>query len=392
MKHRFRLWFLSFLLISKTFAQSGIIPGDKRTEQYLPLLKGKNVAVVANHTSLINKKNIVDSLLSLGIKIKVIFSPEHGFRGLADAGEAVTNSVDSLTKLPVISLYGNYHKPKKEDLLGIDIVVFDIQDVGVRFYTYISTMHYVMETCAESNVPFVVLDRPNPNGYYIDGPVLKKQFTSFVGMHPVPIVYGMTIGEYAKMVNGEGWLAAGIRCKLTVIECKGYTHSLKTDIPVKPSPNLPNALSIQLYPTLCLFEGTVMSIGRGTDYPFQVVGHPGFNVNGFTFKPRSIPGVCKVPLFIGQTCNAIDYRSKRAFPTYEEGKINIEIVRFAYKNTTLKEKQVFFTSFFNRLCGNEELKQQIIDNVPEAQIRASWKSELDAFKTIRSKYLLYKDF
>jgi len=391
MKHRFCLWFLSLLLISKSFAQS-VIPGANRTEQYLPLIKGKTIAVVANHTSFINKKNLVDSLLSLNIKIKVIFSPEHGFRGVADAGESVNNSIDSLTNLPVISLYGNYNKPKKEDLKGIDIVIFDIQDVGVRFYTYISTMHYVMEACAEQNIPFVVLDRPNPNGYYIDGPVLKIQYQSFVGMHPVPVVYGMTIGEYAKMVNGEGWLAAGKRCKLSVIECLGYTHATRIDLPIKPSPNLPNALSIQLYPTLCLFEGTVISVGRGTDYPFQVVGHPGLNVKSFTFKPRSIPDICKVPLFVGQTCNGIDYRSKRAFPPFEEGKLNIEIIRFAYKNTTLKEKQQFFNSFFTRLCGTETLKTQIMDNLPEAQIRASWKNDLDAFKIIRSKYLLYKDF
>lgn len=391
MKQGFSLCFLSILLVSHLFAQT-VTPGANRTEQYIPLLKGKTIAVVANHTSFINKKNIVDSLLSLGVTIKVIFSPEHGFRGKADAGEVVKNSIDSLTQLPVISLYGNYHKPKKEDLAGIDLVLFDIQDVGVRFYTYISTMHYVMEACAEQNVPFMVLDRPNPNGYYIDGPVLKKQYQSFVGMHTVPIVYGMTIGEYALMINGEGWLALGKRTKLTVIECLGYTHKTRFDVPIKPSPNLPNALSIQLYPTLCLFEGTVMSVGRGTDYPFQVIGHPCFNVKSFNFKPRSIPDVCKLPLFIGQTCNGIDYRSKRAFPPYEEGKINIAIIAYAYKNTTLKEKQNFFNSFFTRLSGNEELKKQIIDNIPEKQIRASWQNDLDAFKLIRSKYLLYKDF
>ena len=391
MKQRFCLCFLSILLISHLFAQP-ITPGANRTDMYLPLLKGKTVAIVANHTSLINKKNIVDSLLLLGIKIKVIFSPEHGFRGQADAGESVSNSIDSITKLPVISLFGNYTKPKKEDLAGIDIVVFDIQDVGVRFYTYISTMHYVMEAAAEQNIPFVVLDRPNPNGYYVDGPVLKPQFKSFVGMHQVPIVYGMTIGEYAKMINGEGWLAAGRRCGLTIIECLGYTHSMHFDIPVKPSPNLPNALSIQLYPTLCLFEGTVMSVGRGTDYPFQVIGHPGMIAKGFTFKPRSIAGVCKTPIFLDLTCNGIDFRSQRAFPHFEDGKINLAIITYAYKNTTLKEKQLFFNSFFNRLSGTDELKQQLLDNIPEAQIRASWQNDLIIFKKIRSKYLLYKDF
>jgi uncharacterized protein YbbC (DUF1343 family) len=391
MKHRFGLWFLSILLISDLCAQT-ITPGANRMEKYLPLLHGKTIAVVANHTSVVNKKNIVDSLLLLGIKIKVIFSPEHGFRGVADAGEVVNNSIDSVSKLPVISLFGNYNKPKKEDLTGIDVIVFDIQDVGVRFYTYISTMHYVMEACAEQNIPFIVLDRPNPNGYYIDGPVLKPLYKSFVGMDQVPIVYGMTIGEYARMVNGEGWLAAGKRCGLTVIECLGYTHASRVDIPIKPSPNLPNALSIQLYPTLCLFEGTVVSVGRGTDYPFQVIGHPGMIAKGFTFKPRSIPGICKTPMFQDQICNGIDFRSKRATPAFEDGKINLAIISYAYKNTILKEKQQFFNSFFTRLSGTDELKQQLIDNMPETQIRASWQKDLDNFKTIRSKYLLYKDF
>ena len=391
MKHGLSLWFLSILLLSRLYAQT-IIPGAYRTDKYLPLLRGKTIAIVANHTSQIQKTNTVDSLVSLGIKIKLIFSPEHGFRGNAGAGESVNNSVDSITHLPVISLYGNYHKPKPDDLKGIDLVLFDIQDVGVRFYTYISTMHYVMEACAEQAIPFMVLDRPNPNGNYIDGPVLKTLFKSFVGMHNVPIVYGMTIGEYAKMINGEGWLAAGKRCNVSVIECLGYTHLSKFDLPVKPSPNLPNALSIQLYPTLCLFEGTVISVGRGTDYPFQVIGHPGFKQKSFTFKPRSIPDVCKTPLFLDQTCYGIDYRSKRAFPPFEPNKINISIIAYAYQNTVLKEKQQFFNSFFNRLSGNDELKQQIIDNVPEAQIRAGWQNDLEIFKAIRSKYLLYTDF
>jgi len=359
---------------------------------YLKLLSNKNIAVVANHSSLINNRHLVDSLIALGIKVSLIFSPEHGFRGMADAGEDVKSSVDPVTKIPVISLYGDKQKPRKEDMAGINAVVFDIQDVGARFYTYISTMRYVMETCAAEGIPFIVLDRPNPNGYYVDGPTLKPVYKSFIGMHCVPLVHGMTVGEYARMINDEGWLEGGKRCSLTVIQCTGYTHKMHYDLPVKPSPNLPNARSVELYPTLGLFEGTAMSCARGTDFPFQAIGHPGFKNKSFSFVPRSIPGACKTPPFQGVECYGLDLREEKPLVNVETGKLNVGIIIYAYRNTVLKEKQSFFRPFFTRLCGTEQLAQQIINDVPEQEIRESWKADIDKFKKIRKKYLLYPDF
>ncbi|MCX6295522.1 MAG: DUF1343 domain-containing protein, partial [Bacteroidetes bacterium] len=264
--------------------------GADRTTEYLPLLKGKTVAVVANQSSLIKNTHLVDSLISIGVNVKKVFCPEHGFRGLVDAGENVANVKDPKTGLSIISLYGKNKKPSTADLKDVDIVIFDIQDVGVRFYTYLSTLHYVMEACAENNKQLIVLDRPNPNGYYIDGPVLEDAYKSFLGLHPVPIVYGMTIGEYAQMINGEGWLKAGVKCKLKVIPIVGYTHKDLFELAVRPSPNLPNMSSVYLYPSLGLFEGTIVSVGRGTDLPFQVIGHPTLTKTNYTFTPQPKPG------------------------------------------------------------------------------------------------------
>lgn len=364
--------------------------GAERTELYIPMLKNKKVGIIANQTSMIRNTHLVDSLLALEVKVIRILSPEHGFRGDADAGEHVGNYTDKKTHLPVISLYGSNKKPKVNDLDDIDILIFDIQDVGVRFYTYISTLHLVMEACSENDIQLIVLDRPNPNGFYVDGPILNMKYSSFVGMHPVPIVHGMTIGEYANMINGEGWLKDGIKCKIEVIPCDGYTHSTFYELPVKPSPNLPNMESIFLYPSLCLFEGTVMSVGRGTDFPFQVFGHPDLETNDFTFIPRSIQGAAKNPKFQGITCNGIDLRNVGADVILETKRIHIQWIRDAYQAYPDKEK--FFSSFFYKLSGNEQLKQQIVNGTSIEKIYASWQEGLTHYKAMRKQYLLYEDF
>jgi len=372
---------------NKAVAQQHIITGANQTTRYLPLLKGKTIAVVANQTSVIQRKNgfthLVDSLLQLDITIKTVFSPEHGFRGKADAGEHVANGRDAKTGLPLISLYGKNKKPSKEQLAGIDIVVFDIQDVGVRFYTYISTLHYVMQACSAQNIPVIVLDRPNPNGHYIDGPLLEKAEQSFVGMHPVPIVYGMTIGEYAQMINGENWLNTTNKCDLTVIPLKNYTHKSKYHLPIKPSPNLPNSKAINLYPSLCLFEGTKVSCGRGTDMQFQIFGAPflGKKKYSFSFTPMPNDGA-KYPKFKGEHCNGLDLRK-----TNYLNEINLDYLINTYKNSN--NKTVFFNKFFTRLAGTKSLQKQIIAGKSAQEIKASWQGGLDKFKQIRAKYLLY---
>jgi uncharacterized protein YbbC (DUF1343 family) len=351
------------------------------------MLQGKRVAVVANHTSLINGAHLVDSLLNSGINIVKIFSPEHGFRGKADAGQLIDDKIDLVTGLPVISLYGKHKKPTNEDLQNVDLIVFDIQDVGARFYTYISTMTYVMEACAENEIPVIILDRPNPNGFYVDGPVLEKEFKSFVGMHPVPIVHGMTVGEYAKMVNGELWLTDSLQCDLTVIPVKNYAHGDFYELPVKPSPNLPNKFAVYLYPSLCLFEGTVVSVGRGTDYPFQVIGHPDFPSGNYIFVPRSIPGAATHPRHENDSCrgrNLIGYaREMKNNPA----QLNLTWLIDYYE--ALKDKTNFFTDYFTLLAGTETLQKQIEEGWTEEQIRESWQPGLDEFKPIRKKYLLY---
>ena len=361
------------------------ILGGERMHLYIDSLKGKRVAIVGNQTSLIGKTHLVDTLLSLGVKIQKVFSPEHGFRGDADAGEKVGSSIDDKTGIPLVSLYGKNKKPYPSQLSDVDIVIYDIQDVGVRFYTYISTLHYVMEACAENGKPIIVLDRPNPNGHYIDGPVLESSQRSFVGMDPVPIVYGMTIGEYALMVNGEYWLSDSLQCNLWIVPCKYYLHKTKYILPVAPSPNLRSETAVTLYPSLCLFEATTVSIGRGTDRPFEIYGHPKFPNKGFTFKPISCYG-SKSPLCENTVCYGVDLQGSMKKRTYE---LNLN---WLIKTKIILGDSVDFINqpaFFNRLAGNTVFQQQILSGMTAKDIRATWKPGLDNFKKIRQKYLLY---
>lgn len=371
-------------------AATGPEPGAYQMDRYLPLLQDKRVALVVNQTSMVNDSHLVDTLLARDITITNVFAPEHGFRGEADAGEKIKDSVDPQTGLPIISLYGSNKKPAPEQLNNVDVVLFDIQDVGTRFYTYISTMHYMMEACAENNKQLIILDRPNPNGDYVDGPLLEAEHQSFVGMHPIPVVHGLTVGELAGMINGEGWLKGGIQCDVEVVTVKDYTHDTPYPLPVRPSPNLPNDQSIQLYPSLCFFEGTVMSIGRGTYFPFQVIGYPNEDFGPFSFTPKSIDGMAKSPKLEGKKCYGVDLRN------IETGRgMNLEyLIDFYNKYTTAtKDKQKsFFTSFFTLLAGTEKLQQQIEAGLSEEEIRKSWESDLTAYKDMRKKYLLYPDF
>ena len=364
--------------------------GAEQTEKYLPFLKNKTIALVANHTSLINNTHLLDSLVSLGIDIKLVFSPEHGFRGNADAGEHVYNFTDQKTGIQVISLYGNNKKPQASDLKGIDLVIFDLQDVGVRYYTYISTMHYVMEACAENKIDLLILDRPNPNGYFVDGPVLENNHKSFVGMHNVPIVHGMTIAEYAQMINGEGWLEKGVRCNLSYILCENYTHDSLYQLPVAPSPNLPNMQSVYLYPSLGFFEGTKLNVGRGTDFPFQVFGAPDYTDSSFSYTPRRIDGASKFPPHEGQQCFGVDLREYPVNNLIKLKKINIDWLINSYNTTSTTDD--FFNTYFFNISGTKQLKEQIKHNKSAKEIRQSWQPGLEKFKKIRSNYLLYKDF
>ena len=363
-----------------------IILGAEQFHLYAELLKGKKVGIVANQTSFLENENqhLVDFLISKKVSVKKVFAPEHGFRGTADAGEHVKDGVDSKTGVPLISLYGSNKKPSQEQLKGIDVVVFDIQDVGARFYTYISTLHYVMEACAEAGIPVIVLDRPNPNGRYIDGPILEPENQSFVGMHPIPVVHGMTIGEYAQMLNGEGWLKNKVKCDLTVIKMKNYNHQKEYSLPIKPSPNLPNDQAINLYPSLCFFEGTFINAGRGTDMQFQVFGAPSLPYSKYTFEytPQSNEGA-KSPKFKGQLCHGKDLRKEPRL-----NKINLEWLIDAY-NANGKKKD-FFNSFFVKLAGTEKLQKQIEQGLSAEEIRDSWKEGLAGFQKIRGKYLLYE--
>ncbi|MGI6338021.1 MAG: exo-beta-N-acetylmuramidase NamZ domain-containing protein [Bacteroidales bacterium] len=363
-----------------------ILTGADQPELYKPLLEDKAVGIVANQTSITGGIHLVDMLVNMGIDVQVIFAPEHGFRDLADAGESIEDGKDETTGITVTSLYGSHFKPTPEDLKDIDVVVFDIQDVGARFYTYISTLHYVMEACAENNVKCIVLDRPNPNGYYFDGNIADTARRSFVGMHPVPIVHGMTVGEYAGMVNGEGWLGEGIRCDLTVIKCRNYTHDSLYVLPVKPSPNLPNQTSIYLYPSICFFEGTNISLGRGTAFPFQVYGSPELPDKGFSFTPESVPGAKNPPL-LGQKCFGKDLRNTIQDKIVPAPRLNLEWVIEAYRDYPDKEK--FFTPYFDVLASGTTLREQIIQGMSGDEIRATWQEGLTAFGKIRDKYLLY---
>ena len=374
-----------------TIHSSNIVVGANQISEYLDNLQKKNIGIVANHTSVIFKKDksythLVDSLLSLNIKIKKIFTPEHGYKGENYNGENVPDDVDKNTGIKIVSLHGKereYGKISDEDLANIDMMIFDIQDVGTRFYTHISTLHYVMEACARNNIPLLVLDRPNPNGSYIDGPVLESKNKSFVGMHPVPIVYGMTIGEYSLMINGEGWLNNNLKCELEVIELLNYKHNDNYSLIINPSPNLPNDKSIALYPSLCLFEGTNVSVGRGTSNQFQAYGSPYLNQNiyKYTFIPKPNKG-SKFPPHNNKICYGTDLRDNLI-----ERKLNLSYIIDAYNNTQKQDE--FFNSYFIKLAGTEQLKNQIINNIDEDIIRKSWKEKIDKFKLIRNKYLIY---
>ena len=382
--------------------------GSERTSLYLNLLKGKNVAIVGNQTSVIGKifnsesygidthtdeiidtvkfsrieyVHIVDSLLSLKINIKKVFAPEHGFRGKADAAEHIKDGTDAKTGLPIISIYGKNKKPTAEQLKNIDVVVFDIQDVGARFYTYISTLHYVMEACAESKIPVIILDRPNPNGHYIDGPVLEMKHTSFVGKHPVPVVYGMTIGEYGQMINGEKWLKKGIKCDLKVIPLKNYNHNSEYSLAIRPSPNLPNDKSINLYPSLGFFEGTIINAGRGTEFQFQRYGAPFFPKIDFSYTPKSNFGA-KYPKQKGKICYGVDLSKTKKLSA-----INLEWLIDAYKKTPKTEK--FFGKTFTIHAGNTKLQQQIEQGLSAKEVRKTWEKDLEKFNKIREQYLIY---
>ena len=388
---RLFLTFSFFTLIVVALACDGEknapIPGAYQIELYKHLIENKSVAIVANQTSMVGQTHLVDNLLGIGIYVKVIFAPEHGYRDLASDGEIIKDSKDPDTGIPLKSLYGARQKPASEDLKGIDVVIFDIQDVGARFYTYISTLHYVMEACAENNVKCIVLDRPNPNGFYFDGNIADTTYRSFVGMHSVPIVHGMTVGEYALMINGEGWLHNSVTCDLTVIKCKNYTHKTFYELPVKPSPNLPNQTSIYLYPSLCFFEGTNISLGRGTPFPFQVYGSPKLPDKGFSFTPESVPGAINPPL-LGMKCYGTDLRNAIRDKLVPLPKLNLEWVIDAYRN--FPEKDKFFTSYFDRLAAGPTLREQIQKGMSAEEIRETWKDGLVKFGKIREKYLLYK--
>ncbi len=364
------------------------ILGANQMQAYLPLLKDKNVGIVGNQTSVIFKEDgsythLVDSLLARNITIKRVFSPEHGFRGKADAGEKVIDGIDQKTGVPIISLYGNNKKPTPQQLEGLDIIVFDIQDVGVRFYTYISTLHYILEASAEANIPVLVLDRPNPNGNYIDGPILEKENKSFVGMHPVPIVHGMTIAEYAQMINGENWLPNNLKADLMVIPMQNYTKETVYDLPIKPSPNLPNAKAINLYPSLCFFEGTNVNAGRGTNKQFQVFGSPFLDKDfySFSYTPTANEGA-KNPKHKNKLCFGKDLSN-----TQKLSAINLSWLIEAYQHTNKKEE--FFNSFFSKLAGTKKLQQQIENGISKEEIKASWQEGLEDYDAMRKAYFLY---
>lgn len=369
-------------------AQQSVVVGAERLDVLLPLLAGKQAGMVVNHTSLSGESHLCDTLNSLGVCVARIFAPEHGFRGKADAGEEIRDGADLRTGAPVISLYGKRKKPVPEDFEGLDVVIFDIQDVGARFYTYISTLFYVMETCAENGKPLIVLDRPNPNGHYVDGPVLDSRFSSFVGIAPLPIVHGCTIGELARLFKGENWINKGYLLDLKVITCLNYRHDTPRELPVRPSPNLVSTRSVLLYPSLCLFEGTVFSVGRGTDWPFEVIGHPQSVADTFSFIPVANEGN-KSPLYEGMVCRGRDFRHIPIDSLRQGRQIHIDWLldawnRFPDKNGFFREDK-----FLDKLSGSNQLRLMIQDGCSEAEIRQSWQWDLDIFRQIRQKYLLY---
>jgi uncharacterized protein YbbC (DUF1343 family) len=408
----FLLLILSCPTISVSSKQSGILyltkdlpttesslklqTGAEQINQYLPYLKGKRIGMVVNPTSVIGTTTLVDSLLKLGVKIVKIFGPEHGFRGDASAGVKVDNSFDAKTGLPVISLYGKHLKPTKEDMDDVDLMVYDIQDVGTRFYTYINTLQHVMEACGENNKEVLILDRPNPNGFYVDGPILDPKLRSGIGYNPIPITHGLTIAEYAQMLNGEGWMANKIKCKIKIIKIANYDHSTPYILPVKPSPNLNTAQSILLYPSLCLFEGTIISQGRGTYFPFTILGNPDLGDKyKFSFTPVGIKGMSETPLHMNKECFGIDLRQYNTNKIRKESKINLSWLIELYNAYPQKEKFFDFKQSnqmgnFDKLAGTYDLKQQIIAGKSEEEIRQSWEPGLSQYKNIRKKYLLYQ--
>ena len=361
------------------------IVGAQNLKSYIGLLKDKKIALVVNQTSTIGNTHLVDSLVKLKVNIVKIFGPEHGFRGTADAGEHIENGKDPKTGIPVISLYGDNKKPTPSQLADIDLVIFDIQDVGARFYTYISTLHYLMEACGENNKKVLILDRPNPNGHYVDGPILQNGFESFVGMDKIPVVHGMTIAEYALMLNGEKWLKNGVQCELEIVKCQNYTHQTPYSPPIPPSPNLKDLSAIYLYPSLCFFEGTPISVGRGTDFPFKVFGHPTFEKYPFSFVPTPKVGATS-PLLSGKKCNGVSFLEFSEKDLRNTG-FTLKYLIDAYNN--FPDKAVFFNDFFKKLAGNDVLYKQIKEGKTEDEIRKSWQPELDYFKKLRKKYLLY---
>lgn len=377
--------------VQKPGFSTQVIVGAERLQRYLPVIAGKKIAMMVNQTSRLGGQHLVDTLLRLNVQIEKIFAPEHGFRGTADAGEKLQNGLDAKTGIPVISLYGRKRKPSPEDLRGIAVVLFDIQDVGARFYTFISSMHHVMEACAENEVEFLVLDRPNPNGHYVDGPVLNKSHQSFVGMDEVPVVHGMTVAEYARMLNGEGWLSGGRKCRLEWVACQNYNHQTRYYLPVKPSPNLPNMRAIYLYPSLCFFEGTVVSVGRGTDKQFQIFGAPKFQGGNFSFVPQPMAGA-KYPKHQGEQCFGYDLTKLKIEDLEKRNSLNMSYLIDFYN--TYPDKENFFLKnlFFDKLAGGTKLREQIVSGKSKEEIRVSWQKKLADFQTIRKKYLLYPDF
>jgi len=376
------VFFISVVLSCQAQRKDKLVLGAEQLTDIAQRLKGKRVGLVVNNTALVGKTHLADTLQSSGVNLVKIFGPEHGFRGDAADGELVKDSIDQKTGVLVVSLYGKNKKATPAQLKDVDVLVFDIQDVGARFYTYISTLHYVMEACAENGKKLIVLDRPNPNASYVDGPILQPELKSFVGMHPIPITHGMTIGEYALMINGEGWLEGGVRCELEIVKMKNWKHDDEYSLPVKPSPNLPNDQAVRLYPSICLFEGTNISLGRGTQMPFLVLGSPELKDMPFTFTPIPIKGMSLEPPLKNKLCYGMDLREVNV-----ERKVDLKYVLTFYK--MYPDKEHFFTKYFDTLAGTTELKQQIKDGLTEDQIRVSWQAGLTEFKTKRSKYLLY---
>ena len=368
-------------------AQDRIETGAEQTGRYLPLLEGRRVGIMTNHTGTVGRTHLVDTLRSLGVDIRVVFAPEHGFRGQADAGESVASYRDRKTGINVVSVYGSTKRPPDSIMQRLDVLLFDIQDVGLRYYTYLSSMHYLMEACAANGKQLIVLDRPNPNGFYVDGPVLEAKHRSFVCMHPIPVVHGMTLGELARMIDGEGWLRDGLRCKLTVIPCRGYTHRSRYRLPTAPSPNLPNMRAVYLYPSLCFFEGTPVSLGRGTDFPFQAYGHPELQ-GDFSFTPRSNAGAKNPPLK-DKLCHGVDLRTSPSDERIWEREVDLGYVIDCYRQLNLGEK--FFTPMFDRLTGTDYVRQMILQGAGADRIKASWADDVERFKQTRKPYLLYEE-